>query len=163
MALKIIKSGLSTSVQDLGRPGYFHLGIPISGAMDRYALRAANMLVGNPEDAAGLEGVLMGPEIEFTEDATVAVTGADMPMTVDGEKTLRFLVALPLILISVAVQHIPSVHWVVLRVAQLLRVISFLLVAEAFEQLANQYQTICVSSRATPLSYGFCQVSIGTG
>jgi len=85
MALKIIKSGLSTSVQDLGRPGYFHLGIPISGAMDRYALRAANMLVGNPEDAAGLEGVLMGPEIEFTEDATVAVTGADMPMTLDGE------------------------------------------------------------------------------
>ena len=85
MALKIIKSGLSTSVQDLGRPGYFHLGIPISGAMDRYALRAANMLVGNPEDAAGLEGVFIGPEIEFTEDATVAVTGADMPITVDGE------------------------------------------------------------------------------
>jgi biotin-dependent carboxylase-like uncharacterized protein len=85
MALKIIKPGLSTSVQDLGRPGYFHLGIPISGAMDRYALRAANMLVGNDEDAAGLEGVFMGPEIEFTENATVAVTGADMPMTVDGE------------------------------------------------------------------------------
>lgn len=85
MPLNIIKPGLSTSVQDLGRPGYFHLGIPISGAMDRYALRAANMLVGNDEGAAGLEAVFMGPEIEFTEDATVAVTGADMPMTVDGE------------------------------------------------------------------------------
>lgn len=84
MALKINKPGLSTSVQDLGRPGYFHLGIPISGAMDRFALRAANMLVGNPEDAAGLEAVFMGPEIEFTEDATVAVTGADMPMKLDG-------------------------------------------------------------------------------
>ena len=84
MALKIIKPGLSTSVQDLGRPGYFHLGIPIGGAMDRYAMRAANMLVGNAEDAAGLEAVFMGPEIEFTENATVAVTGADMPMTVDG-------------------------------------------------------------------------------
>lgn len=85
MALNIIKPGLSTSVQDLGRPGYFHLGIPISGAMDRFAMRAANMLVGNPEDAAGLEAVFMGPEIEFTEDAVVAVTGADMPMSVDGE------------------------------------------------------------------------------
>ena len=85
MALKINKPGLSTSVQDLGRPGYFHLGIPISGAMDRVALRAANMLVGNPEDAAGLEAVFMGPEIEFTEDAIVAVTGAEMPITVDGE------------------------------------------------------------------------------
>ncbi|KIN73285.1 5-oxoprolinase subunit C family protein [Sulfitobacter guttiformis] len=84
MALKINKPGLSTSVQDLGRPGYFHLGIPISGAMDRFALRAANMLVGNPEDAAGLEAVFMGPEIEFTEDAVVAVTGADMPMMLDG-------------------------------------------------------------------------------
>ena len=85
MALKIIKPGLSTSIQDLGRPGYFHLGIPIGGAMDRFAMRAANMLVGNPEDAAGLEAVFMGPEIEFTEDAVVAVTGAEMPMSVDGE------------------------------------------------------------------------------
>jgi urea carboxylase len=85
MPLKIIKPGLSTSVQDLGRPGYFHLGIPIGGAMDRYAMRAANMLVGNAEDAAGLEAVFMGPEIEFTQDAVVAVTGADMPMMVDGK------------------------------------------------------------------------------
>lgn len=85
MALKILKPGLSTSIQDLGRPGYFHLGIPISGAMDRFALRCANMLVGNDEGAAGLEAVFMGPEIEFTEDATVAVCGADLPMTVDGE------------------------------------------------------------------------------
>lgn len=85
MALKIKKPGLSTSIQDLGRPGYFHLGIPIGGAMDRFALRCANMLVGNDEGAAGLEAVFMGPEIEFTEDATVAVCGADMPILLDGE------------------------------------------------------------------------------
>lgn len=85
MALKINNPGLSTTIQDLGRPGYFHLGIPIGGAMDRLALRAANMLVGNPEDAAGFEAVFMGPEIEFTEDAVVAVTGADLPITLDGE------------------------------------------------------------------------------
>ena len=68
------------------QPGYFHLGIPISGAMDRFAMRAANMLVGNDESAAGLEAVFMGPELEFTSDATVAVTGADMPIAVDGEE-----------------------------------------------------------------------------
>lgn len=85
MTLKIVKPGLATSIQDLGRPGYFHLGIPEGGAMDRYALRAANMLVGNPEDAACLEAVFMGPEIEFTSDASVAVSGGEMPVMVDGE------------------------------------------------------------------------------
>ncbi|MCH8925098.1 MAG: allophanate hydrolase, partial [Proteobacteria bacterium] len=45
MAIKVIAPGLATTVQDLGRPGYYHLGIPISGAMDRYALRSANLLV----------------------------------------------------------------------------------------------------------------------
>ena len=85
MTLKIVKSGLATTIQDLGRPGYFHLGIPEGGAMDRLAMRAANMLVGNPEDAAGLEAVFMGPEIEFTKEASVAVTGAELPVMVDGE------------------------------------------------------------------------------
>ncbi len=85
MALKVIKPGLSTTIQDLGRPGYFHLGIPEGGAMDRFAMRVANMLVGNPEDAAGLEAVFMGPEIEFQADGWVAVTGAEMPVLLDGE------------------------------------------------------------------------------
>lgn len=58
----------------------------MGGAMDRLAMRAANMLVGNPEDAAGLETVFMGPELEFTEDATVAVCGADLPAKVNGEE-----------------------------------------------------------------------------
>ncbi|MBY5393846.1 5-oxoprolinase/urea amidolyase family protein [Rhizobium leguminosarum] len=84
MAIKVLHPGLSTSVQDLGRPGYFHLGIPIGGAMDRYAMRAANLLVGNDEGAAGLEAVFMGPKLEFAEDRLVAVTGADMPVKVDG-------------------------------------------------------------------------------
>ncbi len=84
MAIKVLHHGLATTVQDLGRPGYFHLGIPIGGAMDRYAMRAANLLVGNEEGAAGLEAVFMGPKLEFTEAALVAVTGADMPARVDG-------------------------------------------------------------------------------
>ncbi len=84
MAIKVEKPGLATSVQDLGRPGYYHLGIPISGAMDTTSLRAANLLVGNDEGAAALEAVFMGPTLEFTEDAVVAVTGGEMPPMVDG-------------------------------------------------------------------------------
>ena len=84
MTIKVTAPGLATTVQDLGRPGYYHLGIPISGAMDRFALRAANLLVGNDENAAGLEAVFMGPELEFTTDATVAVCGAELPPKVDG-------------------------------------------------------------------------------
>lgn len=86
MAIKVVHQGLSTSVQDLGRPGYFHLGIPMGGAMDRYALRAANRLVGNDEGAAGLEAVFMGPQLEFQRDALVAVTGAEMPVRIDGQE-----------------------------------------------------------------------------
>jgi biotin-dependent carboxylase-like uncharacterized protein len=84
MTIKVLHHGLSTTVQDLGRPGYFHLGIPIGGAMDRYAMRAANLLVGNGEGDAGLEAVFMGPKLEFEDDALVAVTGADMPAKIDG-------------------------------------------------------------------------------
>lgn len=86
MAIKVLHPGLATTVQDLGRPGYFHLGIPIGGAMDRLALEAANLLVGNDIGAAGLEAVFIGPKLEFTADAMVAVTGAEMPIKVDGEE-----------------------------------------------------------------------------
>ncbi|WP_137391026.1 biotin-dependent carboxyltransferase family protein [Rhodoligotrophos defluvii] len=86
MAARVINPGLSTTVQDLGRPGYFHLGIPIGGAMDRLAMRAANLLVGNDEGAAGLEAVFIGPELEFTADTVIAVTGADVPLKIDGDE-----------------------------------------------------------------------------
>lgn len=85
-ALETIKPGLATTVQDLGRPGYYHLGIPLSGAMDRYALVAANRLVGNAPGDAALEVVFMGPEIRFLSAAMVAVTGADLPPKLDGEE-----------------------------------------------------------------------------
>jgi biotin-dependent carboxylase-like uncharacterized protein len=84
MAIRVAKPGLSTTVQDLGRPGYYHIGIPLSGGMDRFALRAANLLVGNPQEAAVLEAAFLGPELEFTADATVAVTGAELPPRVNG-------------------------------------------------------------------------------
>ena len=84
MAIEVRKPGLATTVQDLGRPGHYDVGIPLSGAMDRFALRCANLLVGNDEGAAALECVFMGPELLFTADATVAVTGAELPPKVDG-------------------------------------------------------------------------------
>jgi biotin-dependent carboxylase-like uncharacterized protein len=83
--IEVKAPGLATTVQDLGRPGYYHLGIPLSGAMDQLALIAANLLVGNPEDAAGLEAVFMGPELVFHRDAVVAICGAEMPPKLDGE------------------------------------------------------------------------------
>ena len=84
MAIKVLKPGLATTVQDLGRPGYYHIGIPISGGMDRHALAAANLLVGNAEGDAVLEAVFMGPDLEFTDDTMVAVTGAELPPKLDG-------------------------------------------------------------------------------
>ena len=84
MVINVLSPGLATTVQDLGRPGYYHIGIPISGAMDRFALRCANMLVGNSEGAAVLETVFTGPELEFTSPARVAVTGAELPPKIDG-------------------------------------------------------------------------------
>ena len=89
MAIKVLKPGLATTVQDLGRPGYYHIGIPLSGGMDRHALAAANLLVGNEEGAAVLEAVFMGPELEFTDDALVAITGAELPPKLDGEQEAR--------------------------------------------------------------------------
>ncbi len=82
--LEILRAGPLTTVQDLGRPGWAHLGVPHSGALDPSALRAANRLVGNPPDAAGLETTLGGCAVRFTVAVTVAVTGAAAPVTLDG-------------------------------------------------------------------------------
>ena len=85
MTIDVLKPGLATSVQDMGRTGYYHLGIPPSGAMDRYSMRCANLLVGNAEEAAGLEITFLGPELVFKEAAVVAVTGARMKPRVNGQ------------------------------------------------------------------------------
>ena len=77
--MRVINAGMLTTVQDLGRVGYRAAGVPLSGAMDAVALRLANLLVGNAEDAAGLEFTLIGPEIEFRTDTLIALTGAKFP------------------------------------------------------------------------------------
>ncbi|GAB7038153.1 MULTISPECIES: 5-oxoprolinase subunit C family protein [Catenuloplanes] len=82
MSLEIIKAGVRTTVQDLGRPGLAHLGVPRSGALDAGALRLANRLAGNPPDAAGLEITLGGLRARANRAMTLAVTGAPGPVTI---------------------------------------------------------------------------------
>lgn len=84
--LEVVDGGWLTTVQDLGRHGYARYGIPVSGAMDFFALSVANRLVGNPPDAAGLEITLEGPVLVATEPCLVAVTGADLIFQVDGRE-----------------------------------------------------------------------------
>lgn len=89
MTIEVIKPGLSTSVQDAGRPGYYNIGIPLSGALDQYTLRAANLLVGNEPGAAALEATLLAPELVCRAPAVVAVTGAEATPKVNGEPRPR--------------------------------------------------------------------------
>ena len=85
MGVSVLKPGIATTVQDTGRPGYYNVGIPPSGSLDQYSSLAANILVGNGDDAAVLECTYMGPELRFDRRASVAVTGADLPPRVNGE------------------------------------------------------------------------------
>jgi antagonist of KipI len=82
---EIIEPGIFTTVQDRGRYGYQRYGVPVSGAMDEFALRAANLLVGNDQGAAGLEMTVLGPGIRFLTDTWIAVTGADLSPQLDGK------------------------------------------------------------------------------
>jgi len=83
--IDVLNPGLSTTVQDAGRPGHYHIGMPPSGAMDQFAHAVANYLVGNDEDAATLEMTYQGCDLAFGESALIAVTGADMSPTLDDE------------------------------------------------------------------------------
>ena len=85
-ALFVVEPGLLTTVQDLGRFGYQRVGIPPSGPMDRAAFVVANRLAGNPDGAAALECTIKGPRIEVRREAVVAVTGAPMGFTVNGQE-----------------------------------------------------------------------------
>ena len=83
MGLLVIRSGLLTTVQDLGRWGHQHRGVPVAGAMDTTSHRLANRLVGNPESAATLEVTVTGPELVFDAPAVFAVAGAEFELSLD--------------------------------------------------------------------------------
>jgi antagonist of KipI len=82
--MRVKKPGLFTTVQDLGRPNAIAAGVPPGGAMDRFAHRAANLLVGNDEGAATLECTLSGPELVALTSCLIAITGADFDPRVNG-------------------------------------------------------------------------------
>src|SRR4051794_28250715 len=83
-AVDVVDPGTLTTGQDLGRPGWAHLGVPRSGALDQPALRLANRLVGNAEGAAALETTFGGVVLRVVRATTLAVTGARCPVRVDG-------------------------------------------------------------------------------
>src|SRR5687767_12545115 len=80
----VLEAGPQTTVQDRGRPGQLRYGIPPSGPLDRYAFVLANRLVGNDDSAAALECTLIGPRFEVHAGCAMAVTGAEMPVTING-------------------------------------------------------------------------------
>ena len=93
-ALAVLAPGAFTTVQDSGRFGFQHMGLPVSGALDQFSYQVANMLVGNPRKSAVLELTVMGPRLEILCDADIAITGATMGMTLNGDqqpawKTIR--------------------------------------------------------------------------
>jgi antagonist of KipI len=82
--LTVVKPGMLTTVQDLGRPGYQGVGVPVSGPMDGYSHRLANAVLGNDRGAAALEITLLGPELLADADLVCAAAGAEIDVTVDG-------------------------------------------------------------------------------
>ena len=84
MSVTVVRPGMLTTVQDLGRRGLQHLGVPVAGPMDWWSHEAANRLAGNASGDAVLEVTLIGPELEFSRDAIAVVTGAHFELTVSG-------------------------------------------------------------------------------
>ena len=82
-ALSILRAGMFTTVQDLGRWGFQSRGVPVSGALDWYSHRLANRLLGNDAAMATLEVTLMGPHMRFEANGAFAVTGAEFHLTLD--------------------------------------------------------------------------------
>lgn len=82
MTLEVLDPGFLTTLQDLGRPGYGRYGVPVSGAMDFFAFRAANRLVGNRENAPGLEFFMTGPVLQTWDDCLLSLTGVGFTLRV---------------------------------------------------------------------------------
>lgn len=78
MSIRVVRPGLLSTVQDLGRPGWQRHGVVVGGAMDATALRIANLLVANPQGAAAVEVTLLGPTLEFEDEHLFALGGADL-------------------------------------------------------------------------------------
>lgn len=89
--VKFLKPGLCTQIQDEGRFGYRDIGVAISGAMDGFAYKISNYLVGNNEELASLEITMVGPEIKFYDTELIAICGADLSPCVNGESVKNWV------------------------------------------------------------------------
>lgn len=87
--IEIVRAGMLTTIQDLGRPGYQNLGVVVGGAADSFAARVANFLVGNPENSALLEMAFAGPTLRLETDAVIAWCGADFDARCQGALLLK--------------------------------------------------------------------------
>ena len=85
MGFRVLKGGMLTTVQDLGRYGYQSQGFSVAGVMDVRSFKIANLLIDNPENEAALEFTLIGPTLEFTSETIIAVTGGDFSPTINGQ------------------------------------------------------------------------------
>ena len=85
MGIRILKGGMLTTVQDLGRTGYQSQGFSVAGVMDVRSFKIANLLLDNPENEAVLEFTLIGPTLEFTSATIIAITGGDFQPKLNGE------------------------------------------------------------------------------
>lgn len=85
MGIRVLKAGMLTTVQDLGRNGYQSQGFSVAGVMDVRSFKIANLLLDNPENEAVLEFTLIGPTLQFTSDTIIAITGGDFQPTINGE------------------------------------------------------------------------------
>ena len=89
-AVDVVSPGIASTIQDYpGRTGYWQVGVPPSGPMDSYSFRLGNRLLGNDDQASGLEMVLNGPTLKFRKKTRLCLAGARMPVTVDG-RTVPF-------------------------------------------------------------------------
>lgn len=124
-ALRVISPGLMTTLQDLGRPGYQRLGIPVSGALDPISLRAANRIVGNPAATAALEIAYQGPVLAVEADSIrIALAGAGAPVDILDENDAARRIAL--------LQSVRLVRGQRLRVGALAGAVAYLAVEGGF-------------------------------
>jgi antagonist of KipI len=87
--ISVLNPGLLTTIQDLGRNGYQKYGVIVSGAMDTYAMRLSNIIVGNEENEGVLEITFVGPSLKLEKGTLFSITGADLSPTINGKKISR--------------------------------------------------------------------------
>jgi antagonist of KipI len=84
-AFEVLDPGILTTIQDLGRYGFSQFGVPLSGALDPFSFRVGNLLVGNQEEEASLETIVMGLKLRALREVVIAITGGDLSPTLNRE------------------------------------------------------------------------------